>query len=411
MPPRRCGLGRGRLEQRRHALVGMQHRGRQVPRLPVGLVAQRRCQLSMRGRAHRKRHRMVDGRADERVAEPEPGLVDRDQAKTFGGRQGLGVAFENASRRRSQIGAVGHRGHQQRRPRRCWQRVEPGGDGRRQPVAGRQRLGRPSAAGGGIFCDDPRQLDQRHGISGCLGDHQTSGPASGRAGLLVEQRARVRRRQRPEPQLGDTLVKAGRRRVALRAEQQDDPVSVQPGADEGQHVKGAAVDPVGVIDDRQHRSGFRHVGQQGKRGYPGHQPVGGGGLRGQAERSEQRLRLVLRKARRGVEHRAQELMKAREGEARLRLPAGGRQHLHASGPGPLGRVRQQRGLAHARIAEHHQHPAVPAGRIHEGREPREFGFAAHDDPGGTGRLVRHLFAIPVPKCSHASDTPPRAAAR
>ena len=86
-------------------------------------------------------------------------------------------------------------------------------------------------------------------------------------------------------------------------------------------------------------------------------------------------------------------MQAGEGQARLRLPAGGPQH-----PQPADLARSAV-LASSVLLPMPASPSTTstrprAGRVDEGREPGELGFAAHDDPGATGRFIRHLFAIP-----------------
>ena len=70
-----------------------------------------------------------------------------------------------------------------------------------QPVSQGQRLGGPAAAGGGIVGDHLGQLDQRHRITGRLGEHLRPRPPAGRARLPVQQEAGVRRGQRLQMQL------------------------------------------------------------------------------------------------------------------------------------------------------------------------------------------------------------------
>ncbi len=200
-------VGRGGLEQRRHLLVRVQGGGGQMPRLPVGLLAERLRELAMGRGALGKRRAVVDRRADQRVRETQPGPVDRDQAQLLGGRQRLRFQTGNAAGHR-QVGAVGHRRQQQRGLRPLGQRADPGGDDGRQPVTERQRLLRPAAAGRGVGRYHRGQLDQRHRVAGRLGQHLRPGPPARRPGLRVEQPARVRSRQRFKPQLRETPVKA-----------------------------------------------------------------------------------------------------------------------------------------------------------------------------------------------------------
>ena len=151
---------------------------------------------------------------------------------------------------------------------------EPGGEDGAQPVSQGQRLGGPAAAGGGIVGDHRGQLDQRHGITGRLGEHLRPGPPAGRAGLPVQQAAGVCRGQRLQVQLREAPVKAGRRGLPPGAHQQHDPLGVQAAAGEGQRVQRAAVEPVGVVGDHQDRGPFGQIRQQGQDGDPGQQRVG-----------------------------------------------------------------------------------------------------------------------------------------
>ena len=196
----------------------------------------------------------------------------------------------------AQVRAVGHRGQQQRGLRLLGQGGEPGGDDGGQPVSQGQRLGGPAAAGGGIVGDHLGQLDQRHGITGSLGEHLRPGPPAGRARLPVQQQPGVGRGQRLQMQLRESPVKAGGRGLPAGAHQQHDPLGVQAAAGEGQGVQRAAVQPVGVVGDHQDRGPFGQIREQGQDGDPGQQRVRSTGVRGQAERPQQRLGLPAGKA-------------------------------------------------------------------------------------------------------------------
>ena len=87
-------------------------------------------------------------------------------------------------------------------------------------------------------------------------------------------------------------------------------------------------------------------------------------------------------------------MQPREREFRLRFPAGDRQDPHARRPGPSGCVRQEHGLAHARLAGDEQDLACPRDRLHEPTQPREPGFPANDATGLRRELSR-TWHVPV----------------
>ena len=69
-------------------------------------------------------------------------------------------------------------------------------------------------------------------------------------------------------QFREPPVKAGRRRLPPDTQQQNDPLSVQAAAGKGEHLERAAVEPVGVVGDHQHREGFGKIRQQGKTATP-----------------------------------------------------------------------------------------------------------------------------------------------
>ena len=172
-------------------------------------------------------------------------------------------------------------------------------------------------------------------------------------------------------QLRESPVKAGGRGRPPGAHQQHDPLGVQAAAGEGQGVQRAAVEPLGVVGDHEHRGAFGQVRQQGEDGDPGEQRVGSNRVRSKAERAQQGLGLPAGQAGGAGQHRPQELMQPGEREFRLRFPAGDRQHPHARRPGPSGGVGKEHGLAHARLAGDQQDLACPRDRLHEPAQPRK----------------------------------------
>ena len=350
-------LGRGGLQQRSHVLVRLQGRGGQVPGPPVGLVMQRRGEPAVRSGTLREGRGVVDGRADERMGEAQPGLVYLDQTQLLGRGEGPRIWAGNSRDCCAQVRAVGHGGQQQGGLRLPGQRGEPGGEDGAQPVSQGQRLGGPMAAGGGIVGDHRGQLDQRHRITGRLGEHLCPGPPARRAGLRVQQAAGVRCGQRLQVQLREAAVEAGRRRRPPGAYQQHDPLGVQAAAGEGQRVQRAAVEPVRVVGDHQDRGPFGQIRQQGQDGHPRQQRVRSAGACRKTERPGQRLGLPAGQAGGTGQHRPQQLMQPGEREPGLRFPAGDRQHPRARQPRPVGGVRQQQGLADPRLADHQQNLA------------------------------------------------------
>jgi hypothetical protein len=74
-------------------------------------------------------------------------------------------------------------------------------------------------------------------------------------------------------------------------------------------------------------------------------------------------------------------MQPREREFRLRFPAGDLQYPHPRGPCPFGCVREEHGLAHARLTDDQQDPACLRGRIDQSVQPRKPGCSADNACG------------------------------
>jgi hypothetical protein len=75
-----------------------------------------------------------------------------------------------------------------------------------------------------------------------------------------------------------------------------------------------------------------------------------------AECGPQRLTLRHRNPVEVIQHRGAQLMQSGKGQLQLRLNAGGPRYPASARP--FGQIIQQHRLAHARIAAHHQHPAL-----------------------------------------------------
>jgi hypothetical protein len=343
-------LGSCGLEQRSHVLVRLQGRGGQVPCSPVGLVVQGLGELAVRCGPLCEGRGVVDGGTDKGMGELQAGPVYLDQAQLLGRRQGSRVQASAVAGGRGQVRAIGHRGQQQCGLRLLGQGGEPGGDNGAQPFSRRQRLGGPPPAGSGIVGDHLRQLDQRHGITAGLSEHLRPVSPARRARLPVQQAASVCRGQRPKMQFGETSVKAGGRGRSPGAHKQHDPLGVEAAAGETQGVKRAAVEPLSVVGDHEHRGTFRKIRQQGEYGDPGEQWVGNDGVRSKAKSAQQGLCLPARKVGGTGQHRPQELMQPGEREFRFGFPAGDPQYPRARRPSPSGCVLKEDGLAHARLA-------------------------------------------------------------
>ena len=226
----------------------------------------------------------------------------------------------------------------------------------------------------------------------------------GRARLPVQQAVGVCRGQRFQVQLGEAPVKARGRGLPPGADQQHDPFGVQPAAGEGQRVQRAAVQPVGIIREHQDRGPFGQIRQQRQDGHPGQQRVRSNGVRGQAQRPQQRLGLSAGQPGGGRQHRPQQLMQPGEREPGLRFPAGDRQHPHPRGPGPFGGVGQQHGLAHPRLTDDQQHLACGRDRIHQPAQPGQPSLPANDPSPPLGGEFTGTWHEPVLSASTLINT-------
>ena len=138
-------------------------------------------------------------------------------------------------------------------------------------------------------------------------------------------------------------------------EDQADRIGRQPARHEPQRLRRGAVQPLLVIHQADQRLLPGRLRQQAEHGQAHQEPVRRRS-RAEAERGPQRLPLRLGQAIQPVQHRRAQLMQAGEGQLHLRLDAQ-RAHHPAARRLP-GQVVQQRGLAHARLAADHQHPAL-----------------------------------------------------
>jgi hypothetical protein len=126
-------------------------------------------------------------------------------------------------------------------------------------------------------------------------------------------------------------------------------------SDESQGLRGRAIEPLLVVNQADQRLLRRHVGQQAQDGQADQEPVrcrpGA-----DAERRPQRITLRSRQLIEVIEHRRAQLLQSGERQLHLRLDAGRARHPAA---GRLaGGVVQQGRLADARLAGHHQRPAL-----------------------------------------------------
>ena len=225
-----------------------------------------------------------------------------------------------------------------------------------------------------------RQLQQRQRVAARLGDDQVADPRIQRPGQrLLQQRPRVVVLQPADFQLGQP----GQVRARIAGcEDQPDRVGRQPPRREPQRLRRCVIQPLLVIDQADQRPLHIHLRQQALHGQPDQEPVwrrpGS-----QPERGPQRLPLRHWQLLGLVQHRRAQLMQTREGQLHLRLHASRARHPASSRPS--GHVIQQHGLAYARVAVHHQGPALSG-------------------PGRLDKPVEHL-ALASPVCQPFGASP------
>ena len=141
------------------------------------------------------------------------------------------------------------------------------------------------------------------------------------------------------------------------------------------------VEPLRVIDNSQQWLLLGGLGQQAEDRQSDQERIRRrvGGARNQSERDAKRVVLGLRETVHKVEERGTQLLNRRERELHLRLDPGrpGDPKLARS----LDRVLEQRRLADARFAMHHQHAAAPAAHaVQQSIEHLPLAFAAEQQP-------------------------------
>ncbi|GAA3316364.1 hypothetical protein GCM10020219_035120 [Nonomuraea dietziae] len=200
------------------------------------------------------------------------------------------------------------------------------------------------------------ELDQRERVAPRLGDDLL---AQDRRDLELGQQAG--RAPAVEPG-GAQLGQAWRGEAVLpRGEDHRHALGGQPSRREQQGLGAGVVEPLGVVDQAQHGTLLRQVGQEGEDGEPGEEAV----LPACEVGSEHRLERGGLRARQRVEavlQRPQQLRQRAEGEVGLGLDARHAQHAQAERCRAARRPVEQRGLADARLAAHHEGAAVPLPR-------------------------------------------------
>ena len=226
----------------------------------------------------------------------------------------------------------------------------------------RPRARQPESAGQLRRRRSVGQLEQGQRVAAGLGDNPV-------ADSLVQAAGDDRGQQGPGVSIGQSLQRqpgkasevAPRGRIT-GAEQHGDGFGVQPAGSERQGLGRGLVQPLRIVDQAQQRLVRGHVGQQAQNGQADMETIRRA-AQPQAERDAESLALRDGQLVEAAQHPPAQLVQRREGQLHLRLDTLRPCHLEVLRG--IGRVTQQRGLADARLAAHHQRPAVPRPDVRE----------------------------------------------
>ena len=201
------------------------------------------------------------------------------------------------------------------------------------------------------------------------------------------------------------LRQSGERVAQLASrEHERDLLRQQAAGHERQRARRRTIEPLRVIDDTQERPLLRSLRQQAEDRQSDQERIRRRPVT-QPERDAERVALGIRQTLRSVEDRGAQLLKRRERELHLPLDPDGPDDPKL--PPRLDRPIEQRGLADARLAMHHQGRPVAAARgVEQAVEHLALAFPAeqlgshgeqHDDSGRGLRNSR--IRSPARRCT------------
>ena len=203
----------------------------------------------------------------------------------------------------------------------------------------RQRLRQRTDRVGSSRSKCSGQLDKREGVPLRLHEQPLAHARSEVRSMLIEKCGRRFLVQRLEPQLGKARLPERARPALADGGQQGDRLETYATRHERQHVRGRAVQPVGVLGDHQDGSACGRVREQLQRRQCDEEQLGSGGG-GLAEGRAQGLALWRRKLRHVGEQRLQKLVQARKRQLSFREHARRRQDDHAASTRASSRCRK-----------------------------------------------------------------------
>ena len=347
----------------------------QVPGPPVGVAGQHLGEGGVRRTALGAGRCAVDRGPNQRVVQRDQVTVDTKQPRALHLVQRSVIGAEP-------VGGVAHHGEAGR---------VVGGGGEKEPLPRVRQLAVPieerplhatsqgkrhrkrGLTGQLLGREQPGQLDQRQRVAAGLGDQLVAYcgvdldvPGAGPCG---QQRGSIRPGHTAEAERRDVRRLEVTRAALARGEQQCHALVLQTARGEQQRPGRRVVEPLSIVDDRQHRRLLGGLGEQGQRTQVGEVPLALPGAL--SERGAERSPLGTREVGEPVAERPQQPLQRGEREGGLRLHARRAEHPH---PGRrVDRVCQQRRLAHTGYpADDQRATGAGARRIHESGDRRTF---------------------------------------
>ncbi len=267
------------------------------------------------------RGRVVDGRADQRMAEDDP-AGDGEQPVCLGRGGGVGADAKISGgppQQRRVAGWLG-RGQQEQPPGRLRERRDPPQEALLDPARHRERAGHAEPAGQLRRGRPVRQFEQGQRVAAGLGDDPVADPLIQAAGEdRGQQRPGVSIRQSGEHQLrkaSQVVSGAG----VTRAEQHGDRFGVQAAGCERQRLRRGLVQPLGIIDQAQQRLVRGHLREQAQDSQADQEPIRGA-AGAQAECDAQSVALRGGQLVQAIQHPPAQLLQRRVRQLHLRLDA------------------------------------------------------------------------------------------
>ena len=351
-------------ETERHVLVGRRGGRRAVPRPPVGVALLReRPGERVVGRAPVVRRRVVvHRRPQQRIAELDRALTDRDDARLLGSGQARGVGAD----RRDGIVDGRHRGlvtgcgYEQRPSRLGREREDAALVDAAHARGSRQRADDRLAPRKLRGCQAVRQRRKRQGVAARVApelfDH-----ILGLDGAC-QQLPHLVELEPAESQLLEAAVVERARPVRPFRGNQSDPADVEASCDEPERVPRPGIEVVRIVDQQQDRLLVCRRHQQAQCACEHLEATAGLGV-AEPESAAQSARLHRRDHVQPGEHGREQLVQPRERQIRLCGHASCREHEPAVCI--CGDLLEQVALADPRLAAHDECPTAAAASFRE----------------------------------------------